>query len=122
LPVYHGIQFFFRGDLLNAFNKQTIVDPSQLNTNVVTSRTGGVVVYNADGSVKTLRSGLSPFNPFTDKPVECPRGAPATQCASMHANYQLDPLFGTAASASAFQIADRSLAPRTYRFSLGVRF
>src|SRR5207247_5503109 len=25
LPVYHGIQFFFRGDLLNAFNKQAIV-------------------------------------------------------------------------------------------------
>ena len=122
LPLYRGIQFFLRGDLLNAFNKQTIVDPSQLNTNVVTSRTGGVVVYNADGSVKTLRSGLSPFNPFTDKPVECPRGAPATQCASMHANYQLDPAFGTAASVSAFQIADRSLAPRTYRFSLGVRF
>jgi hypothetical protein len=122
LPVYRGFQFFFRGDLLNAFNKQTIVDPSQLNTNVVTSRTGGAVVYNSDGSVKTLNSGLAPFNPFTDTPIECPRGAPATQCASLHANYQLDSNFGKAASISAFQVNDRSLAPRTYRFSLGVRF
>ena len=122
LPLVGGVQLFARGDLLNVFNKQVIVDPSLINTNVITSRTGGVVVFNPDGTVKTLASGLSPFNPFTDTPVQCPTGAPASQCASMHANFQLGPTFGKAVSADAFQIPDRSLAPRTYRLSLGVRF
>jgi hypothetical protein len=122
LPIVRGVQFFLRGDLLNAFNTQVIVDPSLINTNVITSRTGGVVVFNPDGTVKTLNSGLSPFNPYTDTPVACPQGAPAAQCASMHANYQLGPNFGKADSADAYQIGDRSLAPRTYRLSLGVRF
>ncbi|HLQ44631.1 MAG TPA: hypothetical protein VK137_07885 [Planctomycetaceae bacterium] len=40
----------------------------------------------------------------------------------MHANYQLGPNFGKANSSDAFQVSDRSLAPRTYRLSLGVRF
>ncbi len=122
LPIVRGVQFFFRGDVLNVFNRQSIVDPSLINTDVITSRTGGAVVYNADGTVKTLNSGLSPFNPFTDKPIECPKGAPATQCASLHANYQLGPQFGQATSADAYQISDRSLAPRTYRFGVGIRF
>ncbi|HEY3053100.1 MAG TPA: hypothetical protein VGK04_06890, partial [Thermoanaerobaculia bacterium] len=122
LPIVRGVQFFLRGDLLNAFNTQVIVDPSLINTNVITSRTGGAVVFNPDGTVKTLNSGLSPFNPYTDTPVQCPQGAPAAQCASMHANYQLGPNFGKADSADAYQIGDRSLAPRTYRLSLGVRF
>jgi len=122
LPIMGKVQFFARGDVLNLFNTQQIVDPALLDTSVITSRTGGAVVFNPDGSVKTLNSGLSPFNPFTEKPVECPQGAAAAQCASMHANYQLGPNFGKANSADAFQVSDRSLAPRTYRLSLGFRF
>jgi outer membrane receptor protein involved in Fe transport len=122
LPLHGKVQLFARGDVLNIFNKQVIVDPSLINTDVITSRTGGAVVYNADGSVKTLNSGLSPFNPFTDKPIQCPTGAPATQCAAMHANYQLGTNFGKANSADAFQTSDRSLAPRTYRLAVGFRF
>jgi len=122
LPLRGTFELFLRGDLLNAFNTQKIVDPSLINTDVITSRTGGVVVYNADGSVKTLGSGLSPFNPFTDKPIECPQGASAQTCADMHANWQLGSNFGKASSASALQVEDRSLAPRTYRFSVGFRF
>jgi len=122
LPLRGKTEIFFRGDLLNAFNNQKIVDPSLIDTTVTTSRTGLAVVFNPDGTVKTLNSGLSPFNPFTDKPIECPQGAAAATCASMHANYQLGPNFGKPSSASALQVDDRSLAPRTYRFSLGVRF
>jgi outer membrane receptor protein involved in Fe transport len=122
LPIRGSVQFFARGDVLNVFNKQVIVDPALLNTDVFTARSNGAVVFNADGTVRTYNSGLSPFNPFTDKPVECPRGASVETCASMHANYQLGPNFGKANSADAFQVADRSLAPRTYRVSVGFRF
>ena len=122
LPIINKVELFVRGDLLNVFNTNKIVDPSLINTDVRTSRTNGVVVYNADGTVKTLNSGLSPFNPFTDTPVECPRGASAQTCADLHANYQLGPKFGQANSADALQVSDRSLAPRTYRFSVGFRF
>ncbi len=122
LPVFSTVALFLRGDVLNVFNTQKIVNPALLNTDVITSRTGGAVVFNPDGSVKTLNSGFSPFNPFTDKPIECPQGTPASQCASMHANYQLGPKFGQPDSADALQLADRSLAPRTYRLTFGVRF
>jgi outer membrane receptor protein involved in Fe transport len=122
LPLMGKVQFFARGDVLNVFNNQKIVDPSLIDTSVITSRTGTAVVFNPDGTVKTLNSGLSPFNPFKDTPIECPQGAAATVCASMHANYQLGANFGKAISADAFQYADRSLATRTYRFSAGIRF
>jgi outer membrane receptor for ferrienterochelin and colicin len=122
LAIRGNFQFFARGDVLNLFNKQVIVDPGLLNADVFTARSSGAVVFNADGTVKTLNSGLSPFNPFTDKPIECPQNAAAATCASMHANYQLGPNFGKAASADAYQVADRSLAPRTYRVSVGFRF
>ena len=97
-------------------NTQQIVDPALLDTSVITSRTGGAVVFNADGSVKTLNSGLSPFNPFTDKPVECPQGATATVCSGMGANWQKAGTFGQGLSKDAFQ------TPRTYRAAVGVRF
>jgi carboxypeptidase family protein/TonB-dependent receptor-like protein len=122
LPLIRGVQFFVRGDLLNLFNTQTIVDPSLINTDVITSRTGAVPTKDKDGNITNYNSGLWPFNPYTDTPVECPRGASAKTCYDMHANFQLGPNFGKATSADAYQIPDRSLAPRTYRLSLGVRF
>jgi len=122
IPIVGKFQFFARGDVLNLFNKQVIVDPSLINNDVITSRTGGAVVLNADGSIKTLNSGLFSFNPFTDTPIQCPTGASPATCAGMHANYQFGPNFGKANSSDAFQVADRSLAPRTYRLSMGFRF
>lgn len=122
LPLIKGLEFFLRADLLNAFNTQTIVDPSLINNDVITSRSGGVATLNADGTVKAYNSGLWPFNPYTDTPVQCPTGASAKTCYDMHANYQFGPNFGKATSADAYQISDRSLAPRTYRLSLGIRF
>jgi hypothetical protein len=110
INIAGSVQFFARGDVLNLFNKQAIVDPAQINVDVLTSRTNGAA------------SGLSPFNPFTDTPIECPQGAAAATCSSLHANYQLGPNFGKANSADAFQVTDRSLANRTYRVSVGFRF
>ena len=52
---------------------------------------------------------LKPFNPFTETPVE-------------GVNWVKGPNFGKPISADALQLADRSLAPRTYRLSLGLRF
>ena len=67
-------------------------------------------------------SGLVPFNPNKDTPIECPQGQTASQCSGLKANWQLGPNFGKALSADAFQYADRSLAPRTYRLAMGFRF
>jgi hypothetical protein len=120
IPLYGKAQFFARADLLNIFNTQRIVDPSLIDTTVFTARTG-VTTLNADGTVKS-GPGLFPFNPFTDTPLECPQGNTPTQCYNMHANWQKGANFGKALSAGAFQLADRSLAGRTYRFSLGLRF
>jgi hypothetical protein len=122
LPIVNKVQFFARADVLNVFNKQVVVDPSLINTDVITSRTGGVATLRADGTVSAYNSGLRPFNPFTDTPKQCPTGATPQACYEMGANYQFGPNFGKAASADAYQVADRSLAPRTYRFSLGFRF
>jgi hypothetical protein len=120
IPLYGKAQFFARADLLNLFNTQRIIDPSLIDTTVFTARTG-VTTLNADGTVKS-GPGLFPFNPFTDTPLECPQGNTPTQCYNMHANWQKGANFGKALSAGAFQLADRSLAGRTYRFSLGLRF
>ncbi len=121
IPIYGKAQFFARADILNIFNKQVIVDPSLIDTTVLTSRNGGATTVDSTGHV-TKGAGLLPFNPFTDKPVECPQGNSPDQCYAMHANWQKGPNFGKALSSDAFQYGDRSLAPRTYRFSLGVRF
>jgi hypothetical protein len=110
LPIRGKVQFFARGDILNVFNNQKIVDPSLIDTSVITARTGGAA------------SGLVPFNPNKDTPIECPQGSAPSVCSGLKANWQLGPNFGKPLSAEAFQYADRSLAPRTYRFAMGFRF
>jgi hypothetical protein len=121
-PSFGRVTAFVRGDILNVFNTSRIVDPALLNTDVITSRTGGVPTFNTDGTVKAYNSGLRPFNPFTDTPKECPQGASAQQCYEMGANWQKGAKFGQPNSTDALQIADRSLAPRTYRLGVGFRF
>ncbi len=72
----------------------------------------GVVVVNQ--AVLTSRNDptLQPFNPFTDTPVERLEGQPNT----VPANWQKGPNFGKATSVNDLQL------PRTYVFSLGLRF
>jgi hypothetical protein len=121
-PAFGKVTAFVRGDVLNVFNTNAIVDPSLLNTDVITSRTGSIPTFAADGTITNYNSGLRPFNPFTDTPKECPQGSTGQQCWEMGANWQKGPNFGKAASQSAFQTPDRALAPRTYRMAVGFRF
>ena len=99
-------QFFLEPRVTNLLNQHGVVN---VNTTVYTSRNSG--------------RGLSPFNPFTTKPIECPQNDTASQCQAMGANWQLASTFGqpqtptTAANTTGdFQI------PRTFTVSFGVRF
>jgi hypothetical protein len=127
-PAIGKLTAFVRGDILNVFNTNVIVDPSQLNVDVITSRTGAVPSFNADGTIRVVNgveqwnSGLRPFNPYTDTPKECPQGTLPKDCWAMGANWQKGANFGKPNSTDALQIADRALAPRTFRLSVGLRF
>ena len=121
-PPFKKVTLFVRGDVLNVFNTNTIVDPALLNTDVITSRTGGIPTFNADGSINQINSGLRPFNPFTQTPIECPQTASPQQCWDMGAHWKKGPNFGNPSSQAALQVPDRSLAPRTYRLAVGFRF
>ncbi|PYQ51531.1 MAG: hypothetical protein DMF59_07530, partial [Acidobacteria bacterium] len=105
LPISRAA-LFVQGQVLNIFNQSKVnnIVLGQLDTAVITSRSAG------------LASGLKPFNPFTDTPVECPRGAAASVCSQMGANWQKAPTFGQGLSKDAYQ------TPRTYRAAVGVRF
>jgi hypothetical protein len=106
LPI-HRVSLFVQGQVVNVFNNSKIVDLTngRVDTTVLTTRSNGIAA-----------TGLSPFNPFTDSPIECPQGASAATCSSLHANWQKGPAFGQALSKDALQ------TPRTYRASFGVRF
>jgi hypothetical protein len=94
-------ELFAQGDLLNIFNNSGVVDPQRIGLTVSTSAT---------------TTGLLPFDPRTQTPIECPRGALAAACTAMGANYQLATNFGLPVSDLAYQ------RPRTYRLSFGARF
>ncbi|MFA6955157.1 MAG: TonB-dependent receptor [Thermoanaerobaculia bacterium] len=96
LPI-SKIDMFIEADLLNAFNEQAQVSGS--STITTATSTARNCRDAAGAAIRCLR-----FNPFTEAPVEGTNWAkPAT--------------FGTATSGSAnYQL------PRTYRFSVGVRF
>ena len=117
LPISR-VSVFVQGQVINIFNNAKVNNlvGGQFDTTVLTSRANGAIVFNPDGTIKTLNSGLVPFNPYTDTPVECPQGAAAATCASMHANWQKGAVFGTGLTKDAFQ------TPRTYRASVGLRF
>jgi hypothetical protein len=106
IPIMR-VSFFAQGQIINIFNNSHVNNlvSGQFDTTIRTSRT------NANAS-----SGLSPFNPFTATPIECPQNAAADVCKSMGANWQKGPLFGTGLSKDAYQ------TPRTYRLAFGARF
>lgn len=92
-PV-RGTEIFLQAELINAFDEQGLEDPSFIITTVRTRRNG-----------TTFPSGAAAvaFDPYNTTPVE-----------GVH--FEKDAAFGQASSADAYQL------PRTYRFSLGVRF
>lgn len=94
LPI-KAVEVFVQADVLNLFDEDSIVDPSNVSSIVNTSRNSAC--RQADGS-RCVR-----FNPMTTTPV---RGV----------HYQLADNFGQPTSENAYQL------PFTYRFSLGIRF
>jgi len=100
LPIWK-VQLFAIAQLFNAFDDDAVIVP---NATVRTRRNNGAA------------SGLIAFNPFTASPIECPQGAPAATCTSLGAHWQKATTFGTPTSTASYQI------PRTYQFSLGLRF
>jgi hypothetical protein len=76
-------------------------------------------VVNVNSTVYTAANpgkGLVPFDPFNSKPVECPQGDTADQCAAMNANWQYGPDFGRPLATTDYQ------TPRTFLVSVGLRF
>jgi hypothetical protein len=106
LPIFR-VALFGQGQIINIFNNSKVNNlvGGQFDTTVLTSRSNGIAA-----------TGLSPFNPFTDTPVECPQNAVAATCKGLNANWQKGPLFGQGLSKDAYQ------TPRTYRVAFGVRF
>ncbi len=94
-------QLFAVGQIFNALDEDAVVSP---NATVRTRRNNGAA------------SGLIAFNPFTTTPIECPQGAAAADCTAMGAHWQKATTFGTPTSTASYQV------PRTYQFSLGLRF
>ncbi|HKO55351.1 MAG TPA: carboxypeptidase regulatory-like domain-containing protein, partial [Thermoanaerobaculia bacterium] len=95
------IEWFAQGDLLNLFDNSGVADPQRISTTVSTAATS---------------TAFLPFDPRTQTPVECPRGAAPAACTAMGAHYQLAPNFGQPLNDLAYQ------RPRTYRVSIGARF
>jgi hypothetical protein len=96
IPSIRGLRPFIETDFLNIFNQQGIEDPDFVNQTVVTRRQTTCLQNNST-------SRCVAFNPFTDTPQQ-------------GVNWQLGPTFGQPTSSSAYQL------PRTYRFSVGVKF
>ena len=99
------LEFFLSPRVTNVFNRHAVVNT---NTTVFTAANPG--------------HGLSRFNPFTTKPIECPQGDTAAQCQALGANWQLGPNFGQPQTATTATTAGDFQAPRTFLVSLGVRF
>jgi hypothetical protein len=96
LPSFSGARGFIEVDLLNVLGQQGIEDPDFINQTVLTRR-----------QTACLQTGTNTrcvaFNPFTTTPQQ-------------GVNWQYGPTFGKPISSSAYQ------QPRTYRFSVGVKF
>ena len=95
------VEWFADVDVLNLRNNDAIADPQRLGTTVSTAATSTTFL---------------PFDPAKQAPIECPRGAAASVCTAMGANYQLAANFGQPLNDLAYQ------RPRTFRISLGARF
>jgi carboxypeptidase family protein len=92
-------EIFFQPEIINLFNEQNV---ESYNEEIFTSLDAG--------------KGLKAFNPFTERPIECPQSADAATCTSMGAHWQKGPSFGQPTAEGNYQQS------RTVRFSIGARF
>jgi hypothetical protein len=99
LPV-GPVNFFVKGDVLNAFGEQKVE---------YADTSAGPVI---ERRVAVTGKGMVAFNPFTQTPSECPIG----QALCTGLNFQKNVNFGKATNKDAYQL------PRTYRVAVGVRF
>jgi len=102
--LFGAVELFIQPEVFNLFNERGVVS---FNEEILTA------VDNPPAPAPTI---YRPFNPFTEKPVECPQGAPAAQCQAMGAHFQRGPNFGKPDSEGDYQ------TPRTFRVSVGLRF
>jgi carboxypeptidase family protein/TonB-dependent receptor-like protein len=94
-----GVDLFIHPEMTNVFNSQKVdtTDVRYFDANVLTASNTTAVCPGAPGGR------CQAFNPFTDTPVE-------------GVNWVKSPNFGKAVNPLGFQL------PRTYRFSVGLRF
>ncbi len=99
---FSKIDLFLSPQVINVFNAHKIdtTDSRYFNSTVFTADTGGTCAHAGAGGGP---GPCLPFNPFTTKPVE-------------GVNWQKGPTFGQATNQLGFQ------QPRTFRFSVGLRF
>jgi hypothetical protein len=95
---FANVEFFFQPEVINVFNEQ------------------GIDGWNEEVLTSEDEDYLLPFNPFTETPVMCPQGASPSQCEDLGAHWQPGQNFGKPTSESSYQ------TPRTFRFSVGLRF
>jgi len=96
LPAFNSARLFVEADVLNILGQQGIEDPDFVNQTVLTRRQTNCLQTGSN-------TRCAAFNPFTTTPQQ-------------GVNWQYGPTFGKPTSASAYQ------TPRTYRFSVGVKF
>ena len=106
VPVAGGVELFVKGDLMNTFNEQAQIGGA---TTVITPRNTTKACGN--GTVR-----CAAFNPFTDTPVEGVNYAILTPELAQKLGLAPSLAFGAPSGAAYYQL------PRTYQFSLGVRF
>jgi len=96
LPSIHGVRGFLETEISNIFNRQGVEDPDVVNQTILTRR--NTTCLQTGSTARCLA-----FNPFTDTP-------------KLGVNWQYGSTFGQPAAATAYQ------QPRSYRFSLGLKF
>jgi outer membrane receptor for ferrienterochelin and colicin len=100
--LFKTLELFVRPELLNAFNEKAFTG-GRIGTDMDTT------VLDRANPGSNAASAFQPFNPFTDTPKA---GTPG----QAGVNYALGPNFGKAIAPAGYQL------PRTFRFSVGLRF
>ncbi|HEY3056378.1 MAG TPA: TonB-dependent receptor [Thermoanaerobaculia bacterium] len=101
MKLFSGVEFYLQPEVTNLFNEQGVVSFDEEVLTAVDCPAPAAGAPNLQAPCPAR--GLAPFNPFTTKPVQ-------------DVNYIHGPNFGKPAGENDYQ------TPRTFRFSLGIRF